>query len=130
VNRQQNRAQSRLVRLADARLVRDYGAGVVAVSPDDPTLVLWRIHQRSCVCVTVTDTNRAAMMRQLQRATDTLATVLRADWVAYRKNLCAGLRRIERATAAAWLRALDTFTWDTRRTVLPGVLTTVQAAAP
>ncbi len=130
MNRQQNRAKTRLVRLADARMMRDYGAGVVAVSPDAPTLVLWRHMQRNCKCETVTDSNRAAMMRQLHRATDTLAQLMRADWVAYANSLRAGLRRIEQQTAAAWLRTLDTFTWDTRPIVSPAVLTTVQASAP
>jgi hypothetical protein len=130
MNRQQNRAKSRLVRIADARLMRDYGAGVVAVSPDAPQLVLWRHMQKNCKCELVTDSNRATMMRQLNRATDTLTWLLRADWVAYRNNLCAALHRIEQATAATLLRALDTFALDTRPTVRAGVLTTVQASAP
>lgn len=130
MSRKQQRNRARLARIADARFTDDYGAGVVAVSPDAPQLVLWRRFQRSCVCGPVTDSNRAAMMRQLQQATDTLTNLLRADWVAYLRNLYVLLHRIERATHTAAMRALDIVSLDSRPTVSRCVLTSVQAAAP
>jgi hypothetical protein len=130
MSRKQQRNRARLVRIANARFDADYGAGVVAVSPDAPQLVLWRRFQRSCVCGPVTDSNRVAMLRQLNRATDTLTNLLRADWSAYLKNLSALLHRIERATHTATMRALDTLSLDIRPTVLRCVQTSVQTAAP
>lgn len=130
MNRNQARQHARLVRIVEQRDHNDCGAGVVAVAPDAPQLVLWRAAMRQTGANIVTDANRAAMLSRLHRNTDTLTSLLRADWVAFLKNLYASLRRVERATTSAMQRTLDMLTLDTRPIVCTCVLTTVRASAP
>lgn len=130
MNRNQARKHSRLVHIAELRHQADCGAGVVAVSPDARQLVLWRAAMRRCGSVIVTDANRAAMLSRLHHNTDTLTNLLRADWVAFLRNVYSSLRRVERATASAMQRTLDMLTLDTRPIVCVSVLTTVRASAP
>lgn len=130
MNRNQARKRGRLLQIAEQRYTNDCGAGVVAVSPDAPQLVLWRAAMRSSGSVIVTDANRATTLQRLHRNTDTLTTLLRADWVAFTKNLYAALRRVEQVTASAMQHTLDTFTLDSSPTVCVCVQTTVRASAP
>lgn len=129
-NRQQKRARPHLVKIADRRFMRDLGAGVVALSPDHPTLVQWRHFQRNCECVVVTDANREKMLRQLHAATNTLGRVMSADKAAYAKNIFDAVRRAEHQQHWAHLRALDSFTLDTSRPTAERVQTCIQVAAP
>lgn len=129
-NRQQKRAMPHLVKVADRRFMRDMGAGVVALSPDHPTLVNWRQFQRNCDCSPVTEANREQRLRQLNAATNTLGRVMQADKTAYATNIFDRVQRAERETREAQQRTLDSFTLDTSQPVAVCVQTSVQVSAP
>jgi hypothetical protein len=124
------RARPHLVKIAERRFERDYGAGAVALSPDHPTLVQWRRFQRNCVCTVVTDANREKMLRQMHAATDTLGRVLSADKSAYAQKLFARVRHADQNAMHEADRTQDTFTLDTSQPVTLCVHTTQLAAAP
>jgi hypothetical protein len=129
-NRQQVRARSRLVKIADRRFLSDMGAGVVALSPDHPALVQWRYFQRNCDCSPVTDTNRAHRLAQLHAATNTLGHALTADKIAYAKKLSQQVRVADHRALLSTLVAQDKFTLDSSHPVAECVQTCVQVCAP
>lgn len=129
-NRQRLRAHKHLANIAEKRFMGDMGAGVVALSPDHPTLVQWRYFQRNCVCSVVTEANRQAMLRQMHTATDTLGRVIQADVLAYAQNLFCKVQRAEHRSQWAQLAALDIDTLDTSQAVAECVQTCVLVAAP
>jgi hypothetical protein len=129
-NRQQQRARRRLVKIADRRFLSDMGAGVVALSPDHPTLVQWRHLQRNCDCSPVTEANRQQRLRQLNATTDTLSRTLSADKIAYAKKLSMRVQLADSRALLTSLTAQDKFTLDSSSPVAECVQTCIQVAAP
>jgi hypothetical protein len=129
-NRQQMRARSRLVKIADRRHTSDMGAGCVALSPDHPLLVTWRRFQRNAGRDYVTEANRVQLFSTLQAATDALGRVLTADKIAHAKKIFERVQHADQRALLTACTAQDKFTLDSSQPVAECVQTCVQVAAP